>query len=61
MVIGLPVGFVGARESKQALIASPLLHVSNRSERGGSPAAAAVLNALAVLLAHEKSKTNTEE
>jgi precorrin-8X/cobalt-precorrin-8 methylmutase len=46
LVIGLPVGFVGAAESKAALRASGLLAVSNVSSKGGSAVAAAALNAL---------------
>ncbi len=46
LVIGLPVGFVGAAESKAALRASGLPAVSNLGERGGSAAAAAACNAL---------------
>ncbi len=46
LVIGLPVGFVGAAESKQALRASGLPAVSNVSEKGGSAVASAALNAL---------------
>jgi len=46
LVIGLPVGFVGAAESKAALRASGLPAVSNISEKGGSAVAAAALNAL---------------
>lgn len=46
LVIGLPVGFVGAAESKLALIASGLPFVANRSEKGGSAVAAAAVNAL---------------
>ncbi|MFI1967114.1 precorrin-8X methylmutase [Streptomyces pathocidini] len=46
LVIGLPVGFVGAAESKAALRASGLPAVSNVSEKGGSAVAAAALNAL---------------
>ena len=46
LVIGLPVGFVGAAESKAALRASGLPSVSNVGERGGSAVAAAALNAL---------------
>ncbi len=46
LVIGLPVGFVGAAEAKQALRASGLPAVSNRSEKGGAAVAAAALNAL---------------
>src|SRR5436190_10777105 len=47
-VIGLPVGFVGAKESKDALAADgrvPFLIVKGR--RGGSAMAAAAVNALA--------------
>jgi precorrin-8X/cobalt-precorrin-8 methylmutase len=49
LVVGLPVGFVGAAESKAALRASGLPAVSNRSEKGGSAVAAAALNALLYL------------
>ncbi|HEU5331738.1 MAG TPA: precorrin-8X methylmutase [Actinocrinis sp.] len=49
LVIGMPVGFVGATESKAALREheglSPL-SVSNRSGKGGSAVAAAAVNAL---------------
>ncbi|WP_234344039.1 precorrin-8X methylmutase [Streptomyces sp. NRRL F-5123] len=46
LVIGLPVGFVGAAESKEHLRASGLPAISNVSEKGGSAVAAAALNAL---------------
>jgi precorrin-8X/cobalt-precorrin-8 methylmutase len=46
LVIGLPVGFVGAVEAKEALRSSGLPAVSNRSERGGAAVAAAAVNAL---------------
>jgi precorrin-8X/cobalt-precorrin-8 methylmutase len=46
-VIGVPVGFVGAAESKQALAASQLEHLVVRGRRGGSAIAAAAVNALA--------------
>ena len=49
LVIGMPVGFVGALEAKTTLAASALPHITNLSPRGGSPAAAAVVNALADL------------
>ena len=49
LVVGLPVGFVGAREAKMALIDSGLTFIANTSPRGGSPAAAAALNALALM------------
>lgn len=47
-VIGMPVGFVGAAESKEALLTSNLVPcVIVRGRRGGSAMAAAALNAVA--------------
>ena len=46
LVIGLPVGFVGAAESKEKLIESGLPAVANHGRKGGSAVAAAALNAL---------------
>lgn len=46
LVIGLPVGFVGAAESKDALATSGLPAVTNLGPKGGSAVAAAALNAL---------------
>ena len=50
-VVGLPVGYVGATESKDALWASGLrpLSITNAGVRGGSPVAAGAVNALARL------------
>jgi len=45
-IIGLPVGFVGAAEAKDALRASGLRSVSNLSEKGGPAVAVAAFNAL---------------
>jgi precorrin-8X/cobalt-precorrin-8 methylmutase len=47
VVLGFAVGFVGAVEAKEALIASGLPHICLRGRRGGSAMAAAALNALA--------------
>lgn len=48
VVIGMPVGFVGAAESKEALIADGRLpYLVVRGRRGGSALAAAAINALA--------------
>lgn len=49
LVVGIPVGFVGAAESKQALLESRLNCITNVGPRGGSPLAAAALNAIALL------------
>jgi precorrin-8X/cobalt-precorrin-8 methylmutase len=52
LVVGLPVGFVGAADSKNRLRARGLAAISNVGEKGGSAVAAAVVNAL-VRLAHD--------
>ena len=46
LVVGVPVGYVGAVEAKAALRATGLPQLSNRSARGGSAVAAAAVNAL---------------
>jgi precorrin-8X/cobalt-precorrin-8 methylmutase len=46
-IIGMPVGFVGAAESKEALIEAGLPAIVMRGRRGGSAMAAAAVNALA--------------
>jgi precorrin-8X/cobalt-precorrin-8 methylmutase len=47
LILGFPVGFVGAAESKQALAGSGLPFVTLHGRRGGSAMAAAAVNALA--------------
>jgi precorrin-8X/cobalt-precorrin-8 methylmutase len=46
-VIGIPVGFVGAAESKRALAGSGLEHLVVHGRRGGSAMAVAAVNAIA--------------
>lgn len=46
-VLGIPVGFIGAAESKDALAASDLEFLVVRGRRGGSAITAAAVNALA--------------
>jgi precorrin-8X/cobalt-precorrin-8 methylmutase len=46
-VIGIPVGFIGAAESKDALAASDLEFLVVRGRRGGSAITAAAVNAVA--------------
>ena len=46
-VIGIPVGFVGAAESKQALAASGLEYLVVHGRRGGSAMTVAAVNAIA--------------
>ncbi len=56
LVLGFPVGFVGAAESKEALAANPfgVPFLSLRGRRGGSAIAAAAVNALAAGLPEER-------
>lgn len=49
LIIGMPVGFVNAAESKALLARSPYLQLSLQGRKGGSSMAAATVNALAVL------------
>jgi precorrin-8X/cobalt-precorrin-8 methylmutase len=46
-IVGIPVGFVGAAESKEALLASGLPALIVRGRKGGSAMTAAAINALA--------------
>ena len=48
-VIGIPVGFVGAAESKQALVDNPygLEYLVLKGRRGGSAVTVAAVNAIA--------------
>jgi len=46
-VLGLPVGFIGAAESKQALAESDLPYLVVHGRRGGSAMAVAAVNAIA--------------
>ncbi len=48
LVIGVPVGFVGAAESKDALMRSDCEYIASMGRKGGSTVAAAIVNALAI-------------
>lgn len=51
LIIGIPVGFVGAAESKEYLSeVSPVPFITVQGTKGGSPIAASVVNALLYLL-----------
>ncbi|MES0809987.1 precorrin-8X methylmutase [Roseibium sp. SCPC15] len=56
LILGFPVGFVGAAESKDALIANPfdVPYLAVKGRRGGSAMAAAAVNALAAGLPEER-------
>lgn len=49
LVVGVPVGFVSAAESKQALIDSRIPFIAARGRKGGSTIAVAILHALLYL------------
>jgi precorrin-8X/cobalt-precorrin-8 methylmutase len=53
LIVGLPVGFVGAAESKEELLATAPAYgipfITARGRKGGSNVAAAVINALLIL------------
>ena len=49
LIIGLPVGFVNAAESKAALMETNFPYISNIGRKGGSNIAASVVNALTKL------------
>jgi precorrin-8X/cobalt-precorrin-8 methylmutase len=56
LVIGVPVGFVSAAESKQALAESTIPFIVARGRKGGSPIAVAILHALLLLSASDPEK-----
>lgn len=49
LIIGLPVGFVNAVESKAALLKLDCPFITNAGRKGGSNVAASVVNALAIM------------
>lgn len=53
LVIGLPVGFVNAAESKSELAAMDYPYITNIGRKGGSNLAASVVNALLIMAAIE--------
>jgi precorrin-8X/cobalt-precorrin-8 methylmutase len=45
LIIGLPVGFVGAKDAKEKLLTISIPYITNKSQKGGSSATAATINA----------------
>ncbi len=63
LIIGIPVGFVSAVESKESLIElgkkrSGIEYITNRGRKGGSIVAAAILNALFKIYMNKGLKLN---
>jgi len=54
LVVGIPVGFVSAPESKEELARSDVPFITNIGRKGGSPAASSIMNAI-LLLYQDKS------
>ena len=50
LIIGVPVGFVGAQESKEMLEALNIPYIRIRGRKGGSPVAVAIINGLLKLI-----------
>jgi len=49
LVIGIPVGFVSAPESKDELTKTNIPFITNVGRKGGSPAASSIVNAIMLL------------
>jgi len=54
LIIGVPVGLVGARESKEMLMKKAIPFITVRGEKGGSPLAVSIINGLALLALENK-------
>ncbi len=54
LVIGIPVGFVCAVESKDELRTTDVPYITNIGRKGGSPCASAIVNALYKIIASRK-------
>jgi len=55
LIIGFPVGFVNAAESKDELMELNFPHITNRGRKGGSNVAASIVNALAIMAYRRKN------
>ena len=55
LIVGIPVGFICAAESKEALASSNLTYITNHGRKGGSPSAAAIINALFKIIREQSS------
>jgi precorrin-8X/cobalt-precorrin-8 methylmutase len=55
LIVGIPVGFVAAPESKQELARLDVPFITNAGRKGGSPAASAIINAILLLYQSKSS------
>jgi precorrin-8X/cobalt-precorrin-8 methylmutase len=54
LVIGIPVGFVSAPESKEELAKTDIPYITNVGRKGGSPAASSIVNAMLLLYSSQR-------
>lgn len=59
VVIGIPVGFVSARESKEELMTTYIPFITNLGRKGGSPAASSIVNAIMLLYQVKNEQKHT--
>jgi precorrin-8X/cobalt-precorrin-8 methylmutase len=60
LVVGLPVGFVNAAESKEALVKTQIPYITNTGRKGGSNLAASVVNALIIMAGSNGAQRDDE-
>ncbi len=58
LIIGVPVGFVGAPEYKEKLLQYDVPFITLRGTRGGTPVAVALMNAFLILASDASSQTS---
>ncbi len=54
LVVGIPVGFVSAPESKEELARTEIPYITNVGRKGGSPAASSIVNAILLLYSSQR-------
>lgn len=55
LIVGVPVGFVNAAESKESLTQQDCPYITSLGPKGGSGVAAGIINALAIMALGEKT------
>ncbi|HEV3433520.1 MAG TPA: precorrin-8X methylmutase [Nitrososphaera sp.] len=62
LIVGIPVGFVSATESKEELARmNDVPFITNRGRKGGSPVVSSIMNALMLLYVSKKSASSMRE
>lgn len=56
LIVGVPVGFVSAAESKEELMKLDVPFIANHGRKGGSPVAVAAVNALSLLAVRQETQ-----